>query len=115
MFFIQNITGTVSFVGVDFVDNIIHGHVIEAILLQNLIINNTNCTNGDSINKYPNIHWNNIGGCFRTINILNRHFENIKIINSFSDKTSFGIKIIDEINQLKSIQNFNIINMNVRE
>ena len=113
LFHLQNITGVINFDFVDFSDNIIKDHVINAIFLQSMIINNTNCSNCNFINDYPNVKWSSIGGCFKTKNILKRQFENINIINSFSDKTSFGIKIIDDMNQLKTIPSFNIININV--
>ena len=62
----------------------------------NLTIIDTNCTVSNSTNEERNIIYHSTGGCFRTQNILYRQFRNVKIFDSFSDKTTYGIKIIDD-------------------
>ena len=37
----------------------------------------------------------NLGGCVRTLNILQREIIQLIVINAYSDETNVGIKIID--------------------
>ena len=86
-----------------FNDNVIRGHIMNVIFLPSLQIFDTNCSINNSTNDFRTNIFNNIGGCFRTQNILYRNFKNIVIFNSFSDKTTFGIKIIDELSAICQI------------
>lgn len=65
-------------------------------IAQNVTLSNIKCTISNSTNKNRNVIYNSIGGCIRTNDIYFRNFENIHIFNSFSDKTSFGIIILDK-------------------
>lgn len=66
----------------------------------------------NSICEYNNFYRNssiNLGGCFRTKNILSRNFSNVSVSDSYSDLTNVGIKIIDEVEtiyELKSLFNY---------
>ena len=79
----------------NFLKNIVGKHLIQIYGARNVILNQTICQE----NNYQQNHEGEIlefGGCFRTENILNRHFYSIKIIKCFSDTTTFGITIIDK-------------------
>lgn len=56
------------------------------------------------LNKLIILNDFSFGGCFRTSNILNRLFFNISIGYSYSDKTTIGIKVIDNPISLKSLE-----------
>lgn len=38
-----------------------------------------------------------LGGCVRTINVIRRNITNLIVIDTFSDQTTAGLKIIDHI------------------
>jgi hypothetical protein len=46
-----------------------------------------------------------LGGCFRTENVILRIFEDVTIKNSFSGKTTVGIKVIDEKKVIEKMTN----------
>ena len=80
---------------------------MNIILAENLTIINLNCSISNSTNENRKKIYNSVGGCLRTQNIYFREFKNIFIFDSFSDKTTFGIKIIDDTSMLLS--NFQVI------
>jgi len=84
--------------GVIINDIIIRGHFINAILLTNITIIDTNCSISNETTLLQNMTFNSIGGCFRIENAYNSYFENLLIFDSFSDKTTYGITIIDDTN-----------------
>ncbi len=97
MIYIENSTNNVLVQAGSFVDNMIRGHIMNVILIPKLQVIDTNCSINNSTSDLRMNIFKNIGGCFRTQNIFYRNFKNVKISNSFSDKTSFGIKIIDDL------------------
>ena len=66
-------------------------------MAESLTIINSNCSLSNSTNENRKTIYTSIGGCFRTQNIFFREFINVSIFDSFSDKTTFGIKIIDDL------------------
>ena len=66
-------------------------------MAESLTIMNSNCSLSNSTNENRKTIYTSIGGCFRTQNIFFRQFINVSIFDSFSDKTTFGIKIIDDL------------------
>ena len=87
-----------------FTDNVIKGHVINAISLPLIEMKEINCTMSNFTSDLPEVIYNSIGGCFRTMNILRRRFQKVEVFDSFSDSTAFGLKIIDfdqDIDNLK--------------
>ena len=90
----------------NFYNGIIKNHVLNIIFAENLTILYSNCSLSNSTNENRKTIYTSIGGCFRTQNIFFREFRNVSIFDSFSDKTTFGIKIIDDLSlvtNLKSI------------
>ena len=101
--FLQNITESFLF-QVIFSDNIVREHHVNAIYMKKFIMNDCICT---TIFQNEGDYF---GGCFRSLNILYRKYIKVKIMNRFSDKTAFGIKIIDYehiLNQIKEIFFYN--------
>ena len=68
-----------------------------------LLISNIYC---NSTNLLPNKINEGTGGFLRTINILYRKFINVTLENSFSNQTTIGIKIIDDIDDLNKLKNY---------
>ena len=96
---------------VTFIDNIIKGHAINVMFLPVVMMSDIICINGNYTSDNPQEIFVMIGGCLRTLNIIKRSFENIKIYNSFSDTTTYGLKIIDvDVNfqKLTEITDFDV-------
>ena len=74
-----------------FSKNIVRNQIIQ-------ITNSRNLSFKDVSSEMTNFEskLTTLGGFLRTSNILYRVLENITIINSFSDLTTIGIKIIDD-------------------
>jgi len=87
---IFNISSSVLFNNVTFIQNSIFFQAIDIEEINYLIMNLVNC-----IANNPNNMLNN-GGCFRTKNVLSRSFQNLSIINCSSSQTTPGVKIIDD-------------------
>lgn len=79
-----------------FIDSVVGKHALEIINANQLILKSINCSISNSTNENRSLIYKSIGGCFKTKNIYSREIDNLKIFNSFSDTTSYGIKIIDE-------------------
>ena len=86
-----------------FVDNVVKGHTVNVISVINLTILDTNCSISNSSRSARNIIYTSIGGCFRSQNIIKRNFTNIRVFNSFSDKTTYGLIIMDDSGALESL------------
>lgn len=88
-----------------FSKNIVRNQIIQIINSKSLYFN-------DVLSEMTNLEskLTTLGGFLRTSDILYRAIQNITIINSFSDLTTIGIKIIDDSkileNYLKSIFNY---------
>lgn len=79
-----------------FIDSIAGKQVLDILNANNLTLVRVNCSISNTTNENRSLLYNSIGGCIRTRNIYHRRIENLKVFNSFSDTTSFGLKIIDE-------------------
>lgn len=83
-------------------DFIILGYAFNIISARNVIMNNIICKISNSTNQNRSFIYSSIGGCIRSINIFFRKFENMQIIDSFSDKTTYGIIIKDDSPNIES-------------
>ena len=86
-----------------FVDNVVKGHAVNIISALNLSIFDTNCSISNSSSSARDIIYYSVGGCFRSQNIINRNFTNMRVFDSFSDKTTYGLIIIDDSDALQSL------------
>lgn len=87
-----------------FENNKIQGHLIDISKTLKINFKNVFCLNNNQ-NPSPNEKLL-MGGCFRTRNIISRNFESIRIFSCFSGKTSVGIKIIDESQEIEYLKNY---------
>lgn len=71
------------------------GYAFNLIDANKLIVTNLKCTASNSTTQNRSMIFRSTGGCLRTIDISYRNFENLKIHDSFSDKTTYGIIIKD--------------------
>ena len=78
-----------------FDDNVINGQIFYVSMLKTFEINDALCKLKNFTSDFLNTTFEIIGGSIKTTNIFIRKFENLRLIDSFSDQTSFGIKIID--------------------
>lgn len=94
-------------------DFITLGYAFNFISATNIKIINMRCTASNSTTQNRNFIYTSTGGCVRTTNAMIRIFENIEILDSFSDKTTYGI-IINDDSQIKnnnfSLSNFSKVN-----
>ena len=104
MFHFENTNSNITINQLQFNNGVIKKHVLNAILAQNLTIVSSNCSISNSTNDDRKTIYTSIGGCFRTQNIFYREFLNVSVFDSFSDKTSFGIKIIDDISIVTNLK-----------
>lgn len=87
-----------------FYNGIIKNQVLNVILAEHLQIIDSNCSVSNSTAEKRQNIYTSVGGCFRTQNIFFREFININIFDSFSDQTTFGIKIIDDMSFFTNFQ-----------
>ena len=97
LFHIENTKANITIQQLNFYNGVIKNQVLNIIVAENLTILDSNCSISNSTNEDRKIIYSSIGGCFRTQNIFFRKFVNVKIFDSFSDKTTFGIKILDDL------------------
>lgn len=76
-----------------FEENEVYSHILSVKEARNITINNTICIYTNNKNA---VLYQNAGGVFRLYNTLNKIINNLEISFSFSVKTCFGIKIIDD-------------------
>ena len=94
MFFIQGILTEVNIELMGIYKNNVTGHIFN--------IFNVKKVNIDFLiydkNNYclPNENQTNGGGFFRCFNTYEKNFNNLIVSDSFSDKTTIGIKLIDD-------------------
>ena len=100
MFHIENSKSNITINQLNFYNGVVLNHVLNIIFAESLFISNSNCTVSNSTNNNRSHIYKSTGGCFRTQNILHREFHYVNIFNSFSDKTTYGIKIIDDLASL---------------
>lgn len=100
---IQNTHSDILVENINIIDNVIGKHFFDIFNAQNLTLIRINCSISNTTIENRDLFYSSIGGCIRTKNIFHRKIENLRIINSFSDMTSFGIKIIDEIEFFSNI------------
>lgn len=87
------------------------GYAFNVVSANNAFMSNIRCTVSNSTSRNRSFLYNSIGGCLRTINIIFRKFENVEIINSFSDKTTYGLIIKDDPKILNEFSNLsNVLN-----
>ena len=104
LFHIENTKANITIQQLNFYNGVIKNQVLNIIVAENLTILDSNCSISNSTNEDRKIIYSSIGGCFRTQNIFFRKFVNVKIFDSFSDKTTFGIKILDDLTVLTKLK-----------
>lgn len=95
-FLIQNTYSDIFIENISFIDSIVGGQAFDILNVNTLTLMRINCSISNTTDESRSLVYNFIGGCIRTRNIYQRKIENLRIFNSFSDTTSFGLKIIDE-------------------
>lgn len=95
MFYIEKTYSDVLVQNFIFDDNVINGQIFYVSMLKTFEINDALCKLKNFTSDFLNTTFEIIGGSIKTTNIFIRKFENLRLIDSFSDQTSFGIKIID--------------------
>lgn len=77
-------------------DFITLGYAFNFIKASNVVIMDMKCIASNSTAQNRSFVYTATGGCVRTTNTMFRKFENIEIMDSFSDKTTYGIIINDD-------------------
>lgn len=95
MFYIEKTYSDVLVQNFIFDDNVINGQIFYVSMLKTFEINDALCILKNFTSDFTNKTFEIIGGSIKTTNIFIRKFENLRLIDSFSDQTSYGIKIID--------------------
>lgn len=104
LIYIEKTINEIVFENVTFNKNIISRHAIHVNGARELILNKLVCKENNYLSDKTTIFENEPkGGCFRMENILNRYLFDIEISECFSDKTSFGITIIDKTEIISSL------------
>jgi len=106
LFHFENSQSNITIEQVNFYNGVLKNQFLNVILAENLTIVDTNCTVSNSTNEAREIIYKLIGGCFRTENIFYREFRNVMVFDSFSDQTTYGIKIIDDLFVVQNIKSF---------
>ena len=92
MFFISNINQSLEIENSFFSENIVKSQLINALNFKSHSLINVQCLH----TNYLQTNLIYLGGCFRSVNIIERNFSNVTISYCYSDITTVGIKIIDD-------------------
>lgn len=95
LFHLKNSITDLTINNVKLEDFVSFGYVFNVIDANNIAVNNLKCTVSNSTSQNRTMIFHSTGGCLRTIDVLYRNFENVKILDSFSNKTAYGIIIKD--------------------
>lgn len=95
---------------VSFSNIVSHGYVVNLNIANNLIILDSQCSMGNSTAQNRSYKYSSLGGCFRSTNVFFRKFEGVKVFDCFSDKTTYGIILIDNHQNQKSLSNYEFSN-----
>lgn len=98
-------------INTNFIQNTIQGHLVEISNIPKIEFYNIRCAfTNPEINIDEKLK---LGGCFRTKNIVSRKFEKVFVEDSFSGKTTVGIKIIDTKDEIEKMMKDISINLDM--